>query len=116
MVTTEEKPFSSGQTPPHLGVESMSEMLEQFELRQIHRLFVDRIIVLAVASLGLITALAWDEALRDIFRKFFGDGESLLNKILYAVIITFIAVLVSITVGRIFIRNKKKKKNERRKF
>ncbi len=116
MATTEEKPFSSGQIPPHLGVDSMSEMLEQFELRQIHRLFVDRVIVLAVASLGLITALAWDEALRDVFRKFFGDSESLPNKILYAVIITFIAVFVSIIVGRIFIRNKKRKKYDKRTF
>ena len=86
----------------------MSEMLQQFELRQVHWQFIDRLVTLAVASLGLITALAWDETLREIFKNIFGESESLSNKILYSVLITIVAVAVSIILGKVFIRTKKK--------
>lgn len=105
----QKQPFEGGELPPHLGMDNMSEMLRQFELRQVQRQFIDRLITLVVASLALITALAWDETLRDIFKIFFGSEESLLNKILYSVIITVLAVTISILLGKAFFKSKKKK-------
>lgn len=94
---------------PHLGVASMRDMLEQFEIRQIKRQFVDKLITLSIASLGLITALAWDETLRDLFRSFFGSSESLSDKFLYSSLITILAVVISIILGKFFFKSKIKK-------
>ncbi len=87
----------------------MSELLKQFELDQIHRQFFDRLVILAIASLGLITALAWDETLREIFRRIFGNDGSLSDKILYTVVITLIAVTISLLLGKLSFKSKKRK-------
>ena len=96
-----------GQSRP--GVEQMSDLLRQFEINQLHRQFIDRLVILAIASLGLITALAWDETLREIFRRVFGGEESLSNKLLYTAIITLIAITVSILLSKFSTKSKKKK-------
>jgi ABC-type spermidine/putrescine transport system permease subunit II len=54
---------------------------------------------LVIASLGLMTALAWDDTLRTIFGLIFKEA-SLGEKILYSLIVTLIAVIVSLIIGK----------------
>jgi hypothetical protein len=65
-----------------------------------HRAFVQTMIALASASLGLVAALAWNEAIKATLAVL-GLGESLAGLYSYAVITTVIAVLVLAWLGRL---------------
>jgi len=61
---------------------------------------LDKIAALVTAAFGLIAALAWNGAIRAIFERLFGSADNITAMIVYAVIVTIIAVLVTIWVAR----------------
>lgn len=65
------------------------------------RVFVQTMITLASASLGLVAALAWNEAIKATIAKVMGPGESLGALWLYAALATVLAVVVLTILGRI---------------
>ena len=89
-------------------ISEMEKFLEEHELHTIHYDVLERIITLVIAALGLIAALAWDDALRHIFEKLFGSEGSSLGEIAYAVVVTVIAAFISVRLGKRFLRRKKK--------
>jgi glucan phosphoethanolaminetransferase (alkaline phosphatase superfamily) len=64
------------------------------------RVLLQTMITLASASLGLVAALAWNEAIRETILKVFGKDDSLVGLYVYAVIATLIAVVVLIILAR----------------
>ena len=58
------------------------------------RMFFQTMITLASASLGLVAALAWNEAIKETIKTYFGMGDSLSALYTYAIIATVIAVVV----------------------
>jgi len=60
----------------------------------------ERIGALMTAAFGLVAALAWNGAIRAIFAKIFGDSDTVLAMLLYAIIVTIIAVLATIVIAR----------------
>lgn len=60
---------------------------------------IDKFAALITAAFGLVAALAWNGAILAIFKKIFGTAEGILPMIIYAVIVTIIAVFVTIWVG-----------------
>ncbi|HEV2863404.1 MAG TPA: DUF5654 family protein [Pyrinomonadaceae bacterium] len=64
------------------------------------RVFIQTMITLASASLGLVAALAWNEAIKQTIRKVFGEDDSLVGLYVYAVIATIIAVVVLLILAR----------------
>jgi len=71
--------------------------MKQNELRKQIR---ERIGALLTAAFGLVAALAWNGAIRAIFAQIFGTPDSVLAMLLYAVIVTIIAVVVTIVIAR----------------
>jgi hypothetical protein len=63
------------------------------------RAMVQTMISLASASLGLVAALAWNEAIKALLAEL-NLGDSLGGLFLYAVIATVIAVVVLILLGK----------------
>ena len=63
------------------------------------RVFLQTMITLASASLGLIAALAWNEAIKASIAKLASDSDSLAGLYVYAVIATVIAVSVLVALG-----------------
>ena len=61
---------------------------------------IEKIAALVTAAFGLVAALAWNEAIKTIFKVVFGAAESVWAMVAYAVIVTIIAVLVTIWVAR----------------
>ena len=61
---------------------------------------IDKLAALITAAFGLIAALAWNEAIKTIFKTVFGTAEHIPAMVTYAVIVTVIAVLVTIWVAR----------------
>lgn len=64
------------------------------------RVFLQTMITLASASLGLVAALAWNEAIKATIKKVFGEGDSLAALYTYAILATIIAVVVLTLLGR----------------
>jgi hypothetical protein len=64
------------------------------------RAIVQTMIALASASLGLVAALAWNDAIKATL-ALLGLGESLGARYAYAILATLIAVLVLWILGRI---------------
>ncbi len=61
---------------------------------------LDKIAALVTVAFGLVAALAWNGAILAIFRAIFGETESIPAMLIYAVIVTLIAVLVTIQIAR----------------
>jgi hypothetical protein len=64
------------------------------------RVLIQTMITLASASLGLVAALAWNEAIKETIKQVLGTGESLAGLYTYAVLATLIAVVVLIMLAR----------------
>ncbi|MFL6524343.1 MAG: DUF5654 family protein [Nitrososphaera sp.] len=62
---------------------------------------MEKISALITAAFGLVAALAWNTAIQEIFRIIFGDQSGIGAMIAYAVIVTIIAVVVTIWIGRV---------------
>lgn len=93
-----------------IKIPQAEEFFESTKIKEVSKSikieFLSRFITIIIAGLGLITVLAWDEALKDLYREIFSNSESMLGKFGYALIITFVAVVVSIVLTRIFMRKK----------
>ncbi|HNQ25708.1 MAG: hypothetical protein BWY93_00642 [Euryarchaeota archaeon ADurb.BinA087] len=59
-----------------------------------------QIAALLTAAFGLVAALAWNGAIQALFKQVFGTAESLNAQLVYAIIVTIIAVLVTIWIAR----------------
>jgi len=82
--------------------------LEKYEVERIRDNFKERVLTIVIASLGLIAALAWDEALRHLFEIIFGASGTLAEQLSYAVIITVIAAVISVYLGKIYSKREEK--------
>ncbi len=61
---------------------------------------LDKIAALVTAAFGLVAALAWNDAIKTIFREVFGEESTIGPMLLYAIIVTIIAVILTIIVAR----------------
>ncbi|UCE98351.1 MAG: hypothetical protein JSV74_03250 [Dehalococcoidia bacterium] len=61
---------------------------------------LEKMAALITAAFGLVAALAWNGAIRAIFEEVFGTADNIWAMIVYAVIVTIIAVLVTIWIAR----------------
>lgn len=68
---------------------------------------LDKLAALLTAALGLVAALAWNGAIRAIFEAAFGSADDITAMLVYAVLVTIIAVLVTIWIARTIMKSKK---------
>jgi hypothetical protein len=61
---------------------------------------LDKIAALITAAFGLVAALAWNGAIRAIFESVFGSADNITAMLIYAVVVTIIAILVTIWIAR----------------
>lgn len=61
---------------------------------------LDKIAALVTAAFGLVAALAWNEAIKTIFKEVFGSAEAVTPMLIYAIVVTIIAVILTIVVAR----------------
>ncbi len=57
--------------------------------------------MLITSAFGLVAALAWNTAIQELFKRYFGDASSLTAELSYAVVVTIIAVVATLWIGRI---------------
>jgi cytochrome b len=64
------------------------------------RILLQTMITLASASLGLVAALAWNEAIKALIRSVLGEDDSLVGLFIYAILATLVAVVVLLILAR----------------
>ena len=58
------------------------------------------IATLITTAFGLIAALAWNEAIKAIIAQYFAAGSGVTGLVIYAVLITIIAVVATLLIAR----------------
>ena len=61
---------------------------------------LDKIAALITAAFGLVAALAWNDAIKAVFKEIFGTADAIGPMLAYAISITIIAVILTLTVAR----------------
>ncbi len=64
------------------------------------RVILQTMITLAAASLGLVAALAWNEAIKALIKSVLGEDDSLVGLFTYAILATLVAIVVLLILGR----------------
>jgi len=62
---------------------------------------IEKIASLIIAAFGLVAALAWNGAIQAIFKEVFGTAEGLIPMLVYAVVVTIVAVVITIWIAKI---------------
>jgi tryptophan-rich sensory protein len=71
------------------------------EVGEVRREFKEKVITLILGGFGLVTALAWNEAIKTLFETLFPKKSELVGKFIYAAIVTIIVVLLSLQFKKI---------------
>ncbi len=60
------------------------------------------------AAFGVVAALAWNSAITALVKQIFGSGGQIISLFIYAIIITIIAVIVMVNLGKMAERTAEK--------
>ncbi len=63
--------------------------------------YLQTMIALASAAFGVVAALAWNSAITALVKQIFGSGGQIISLFVYAIIITIIAVIVMVNLGKL---------------
>ena len=62
---------------------------------------VEKLATLVTAAFGLVAALAWNDTVKVVFKKFFGTPDGIVAMLSYAVVVTVIAIVATIWIGKV---------------
>lgn len=65
------------------------------EQEQMRKEVNEKLITLITAAFSLVAALAWNETIKTIFQRVFGTAQTVWAMIIYAVLVTIIAVWIT---------------------
>jgi cellobiose-specific phosphotransferase system component IIC len=61
---------------------------------------IEKMSALITAAFGLVAALAWNGAIQLAFTQIFGEQGELVALFVYAIVVTILAVIATILIGR----------------
>lgn len=62
---------------------------------------VEKLSTLITAAFGFVAAFAWNDSIKSIFAKYLTEDASVWFRLGYAILITIIAVLITIWIGKV---------------
>lgn len=62
---------------------------------------IEKLAALITAAFGLVAALAWNDAIKAIFKQVFGSADTIAPMLTYAAVVTAIAVFATVQIGRV---------------
>lgn len=79
-------------------------MIKKKQERTFHRELIQQLVTLSTSSFGLVAALAWNEAIQQAVKDFIEPtipGSGLLSRLIYALLVTLLAVLITYQLSRL---------------
>ena len=61
---------------------------------------LDKMGVLLTTAFGLVAALAWNGAIIAIFKEIFGEADTIVPMLIYAIVVTIVAVILIIALAK----------------
>ncbi|MEN9407926.1 MAG: hypothetical protein RLZZ455_1142 [Candidatus Parcubacteria bacterium] len=81
--------------------------------KHIHIEVVKQMLTLATSGFGLVAALAWNSVIQEFVnsyvKKWLPDGSGITSLLIYAVIVTVLAVIITLQLSRVLSRLEEKK-------
>ncbi|MBN1275707.1 hypothetical protein JXA12_05460 [Candidatus Woesearchaeota archaeon] len=71
---------------------------------------IEKLAALITAAFGLVAALAWNDTIKIIFAAIFGEQSTVGAMVVYAVIVTILAVIATIWIAKAAARAPSNKK------
>lgn len=72
---------------------------------KLHKTILEEVLKLSTSAFGLVAALAWNELIKEVVTQYIKplDGESsgIISLLIYAVIVTTLAVIVTINLSKL---------------
>lgn len=62
---------------------------------------IERFVILITGAFAFVSALAWNSAIQELFREFFPTRTGLIAMFLYAVLVTIIAVFLTLWISKL---------------
>jgi hypothetical protein len=85
-------------------INNMRSIQARKEAKQLSLAIVKQMLILATGGFSLVSALAWNDAIRGFIDQYIKPyatkGSGLIAQIIYAIVITMIAVFVTYQLGR----------------
>lgn len=73
--------------------------------KQIHIEVVKQMLTLATSGFGLVAALAWNSVIQEFvnnyIKKWLPDNSGVLSLLIYAIIVTVLAVIITLQLSRV---------------
>lgn len=82
----------------------MAKATKAKEERAFHIELVTQMLTLATSGFGLVAALAWNETIQQLVKEFIEPripGSGLISKLIYALLITVLAVFITYQLSRL---------------
>lgn len=79
------------------------------EKKKIHKEVMAEVLKLSTSAFGLVAALAWNELIKEIVSEYIqplvGGNSGIISLLIYAVVVTTLAVIVTINLSRLSNKN-----------
>ena len=62
---------------------------------------IAQLLQLAMSSLGLVAALAWNDAVQAVFKEYFPSASGVTGRFVYAVLLSLAIIVISINLTRL---------------
>lgn len=80
-------------------------MAQSKKEKAFHRELIEQLVTLSTSGFGLVAALAWNEAVQAFVKTniepYFPDQSGVISKFIYALLITFFAVLITYQLSKL---------------
>lgn len=84
------------------------------DIKDLPQAIVKQMLTLATSGFGLVAALAWNEVVKETvnnyIQPYFQQSSGLISLLIYAIIVTALAVLITLQLTKIQTRLEKQKK------
>jgi hypothetical protein len=75
------------------------------EEKQLHQELIKQMLTLATSGFGLVAALAWNSLIQELVnsyvKKFLPNGSGIISLLIYALVVTVLAVFVTYQLSKI---------------
>ena len=96
------KKLSKGQSAS--GGKLQKEHRLKREIKEFRKQFAKKTLDLMTSGFGLVAALAWNEVIKELIEVYikpiFGGQSGLISRLIYAILITLLAVLVTYNLSK----------------
>lgn len=68
---------------------------------EVSKLIMETILGLITTAFAFVAGLAWNDAIQKLIEQFVGTGSALTSLFTYAIVVTIIAVVVTVLLARV---------------